>query len=242
MKSTGEVGLFVASARYLIRNTGVATLATLEPDTGSPYASMITVATETGGSPVFLISKLAWHTRNLEADGRASILFTAEKQPGDPLALGRVSLMGTAERTGDALSRERFLACHPEAEGYAGFADFAFWRLNVEKAHYVGGFGKIGTLAGDRLLRTGPEIEAWNAEISRVLINCPAELAAALAGRVAGSAGVTGAWRLAACDPEGCDLVSGDHAVRLAFPQPVEDVNQIPGVLQRLASAEATSG
>jgi len=55
----------------LLRGRGIGSLATLEPATGHPYASLITVATETDGSPIFLISKLAWHTRNLEADPRA---------------------------------------------------------------------------------------------------------------------------------------------------------------------------
>jgi putative heme iron utilization protein len=238
-ESTGEVGLFVTSARYLIRGATVACLATLEPGTGSPYASMITVATETGGAPVILISRLAWHTRNLEADPRASILFmTQEAQEGDPLALGRVSVMGVAEKTDDARARERFLARHPEAAGYAGFADFAFWRLNVEKAHYVGGFGRIGTLPGESLLRRGEAVAAWDARISRLLAECPTGLASALARR---NAQPDADWRIVACDPEGCDLVAGDRAHHLAFPQPVEDVNQIPEVLQRLASGEATS-
>ena len=240
-ESTGEVGLFVTSARYLMHGAGVACLATLEPGTGSPYASMITVAVETGGAPVFLISRLAWHTRNLEADPRASILFTAEKQPGDPLALGRISLMGTAEKSADPLVRQRFLARHPEAEGYSGFADFAFWRLRVDKAHYVGGFGKIGTIDADSLIRQGAAVDTWNAEISRVLAALPADLPAALARRAAPDADNVSGWIVAACDPEGCDLISGDRSLYLPFSQAVEDVNQIPGVLQHLASGVATS-
>jgi heme iron utilization protein len=201
---------------------------------------MITVATETSGAPVFLISRLAWHTRNLEADPRASILFTTEEpHEGDPLALGRVSAMGVAERIDDAGARERFLARHPEAAGYAGFADFAFWRLNVEKAHYVGGFGRIGTLPGESLLRRAGAVTEWDAHLPRLLAECPPGLASALAaGRNAHAAAD---WRIVACDPEGCDLVAGDRAHHLAFPQPVEDVNQIPEVLQRLASGKATS-
>jgi putative heme iron utilization protein len=201
---------------------------------------MITVATETSGTPVFLISRLAWHTRNLEADPRASILFTTEQaHEGDPLALGRVSAMGVAEKIDDARARERFLARHPEAAGYAGFADFAFWRLNIEKAHYVGGFGRIGTLPGESLLRRADAAAAWDAQIPRLLAQCPPGMASALAA--GHNAHGAGDWRIAACDPEGCDLIAGDRVHHLAFPQPVEDVNQIPEVLQRLASGKATS-
>ena len=37
----------------------------------------------------------------------------------------------------------RFLARHPDAGMYAGFKDFAFYRVAVERAHLVAGFGKI---------------------------------------------------------------------------------------------------
>jgi hypothetical protein len=234
----GEFGLFVTPARYLIRGTAVACLATLEPETASPYASMITVATDTGGSPLFLISKLAWHTRNLEVDQRASILFMSTGDADDPLALGRISLMGTAAPVEGELHRARFLARHPEAAGYAGFADFSLWRLNVEKGHYIGGFGRIVTLPGDQIIRHGREIDAWNAEINRVLSNLPDEVG----HRLARLAGEEGDWRLAACDPDGCEIVNGIRAVRLKFARPIEDVNQLADALQRLGPDEITSG
>ena len=81
--SVSELGLIVAAARGLIRSSPVAALATVEIETSCPYASLITVATETDGSPIILISKLAWHTRNLEADPRAS-----PRQPRAKMAAG----------------------------------------------------------------------------------------------------------------------------------------------------------
>jgi putative heme iron utilization protein len=236
-ESPTDFGLFVTPARDLIRGIGVASLATLEAGTGNPYASMITVATETDGSPLFLISKLALHTRNIEADPRASMLFTMTGDSPDPLALGRVSAMGVAERVEGGLARTRFLARHPEAEVYIDFADFALWRLRVEKAHYVGGFGKIRTIEGSAIIRQGDAIRAWDAEISSVLSNFNAHNKASIA-RLAGK---PGDWQLAACDPDGCDLVSDGEAIRVAFPEPVEDLNVITEFLLRLSRKELTS-
>ena len=54
-----------------------------------------------------------------------------------------MTLFGKAEKTGEEAARRRFLARHPEAAFYADFPDFAFWRLEVEGAHYIGGFGRI---------------------------------------------------------------------------------------------------
>ena len=63
------------ASRRLIRTALKASLATLDRATGHPYASLILVATEPDGAPVFLISRLALHTRNLEKDPRASLLI-----------------------------------------------------------------------------------------------------------------------------------------------------------------------
>ena len=62
-----------AEARKLIRQSIKASLATLDTPSGAPYASLITLATDLGGSPIFLISTLARHTRNLANDPRAAI-------------------------------------------------------------------------------------------------------------------------------------------------------------------------
>lgn len=219
-----------------MRGTGVASLATLERGTGGPYVSMITVATETDGTPLFLISNLALHTRNLQADPRASILFVAGNELQDPLALGRVSVMGHAEKAETGLARTRFLARHPEAEVYAGFADFAIWRLRVDKGHFVGGFGRIGTIAGDQLVRKDTALSAWEAEISRVLNDVNARYGSRLAQLAAQRGHKAGDWRLAACDPEGGELLSAGTAIRLVFAEPILDLAGIPQALERLAA------
>src|ERR671918_1589625 len=75
-------------ARTLVARISTGTLCTLalEPE-GYPYGSFVTVAFESG-DPIFLISRLAEHTKNLERDSRAS-LMVAEGGSADPLANGR---------------------------------------------------------------------------------------------------------------------------------------------------------
>ena len=62
-----------------------------------------------------------------------------------------MTLLGLAEKTDDPAVKRRFLARHPEAEFYADFHDFSFWRLKVEGAHYIGGFGRIVDLTPEDL-------------------------------------------------------------------------------------------
>ena len=45
--------------------------------------------------------------------------------------------------TTDEHDRRRYLARQPEAEMFAGFADFAFYRIAISAAHLVAGFGRI---------------------------------------------------------------------------------------------------
>src|SRR6266581_3958054 len=103
-------------ARTLVAHTSTGTLCTLalEPE-GYPYGSFVTVAFD-DGNPVFLISGLAEHTKNLERDHRASLLV-AESGSADPLANGRVTMLGPCTRVeGDGGSaRAAFLAAHPNA-------------------------------------------------------------------------------------------------------------------------------
>ena len=135
-------------ARTLAAEISTGTLCTLalEPE-GYPYGSFVTVAFD-DGDPVFLISGLAEHTKNLERDHRASLLV-AESGSEDPLANGRVTMLGPCTRVeGDSASaRAAFLAAHPNAAYYADFRDFAFWKLRVNAIRYIGGYGRMSWIS-----------------------------------------------------------------------------------------------
>jgi putative heme iron utilization protein len=151
-------------ARELLSGTGTATLATLDRNTGHPFASLVNVAADTDGAPVILISRLATHTANLEIDGRASLLL-ADIGKGDALAHPRLTVLGSFVRvppdSADAPRLlQRFLDRHPKARLYAGFADFAFWKLQVVSAHLNGGFARAADLTAAQLLDTQPTRDA----------------------------------------------------------------------------------
>ena len=104
--------------------------------------------------PILLISDLADHTKNIREDDRVSLLLNGSEGHEDPLAGARLSLQGRIARIDDQEPRRRFLARHPNASVYADFNDFGFYRLNIEKAHLVAGFGRIHWLKSDDLLIT----------------------------------------------------------------------------------------
>lgn len=134
-------------ARTLVASQRTGTLATLTEE-GFPYGSYVTFALD-GAHPVFLVSTMAEHTKNLENNDRASLLVH-EDGATDPLANGRVTLVGRCTRMADATSaREAFLAVHPQASYYVDFKDFGFFELKVESVRYIGGYGRMSWIDVD---------------------------------------------------------------------------------------------
>jgi hypothetical protein len=99
------------------------------------------------GGPIFLISTMAMHTQNLQADPRASLFVTEPDASGDPLGSSRVTLIGSAFRIPEAEladARTVYLRGYPGSKYWVDFEDFLFYRLNVIDVYYVGGFGVMG--------------------------------------------------------------------------------------------------
>lgn len=133
----------------------VAALGTLHG--GAPFVSMVPVAPEPGRGFLIHVSRLASHTRDLEADPRASLMWMAPlDEEADPLALPRVTVGCHAEPVpggeADAAARA-YLARFPQAEPLIGFGDFGFWRLRPESARLVAGFGRASSLGRDAVLK-----------------------------------------------------------------------------------------
>lgn len=218
---TSDVGAWSAeaAAKALIRTARRGSLATLDAQGGGPYASLVGVATDFAGAPLLLLSTLARHTKNLAADSRASILLASEGAT-DPLADARVSIQGLLVRTEDPADRRRYLARHPEAAGYAGFADFGVFRLEALGAHLVAGFGRIVDLDPGALLSdiAGAE-QLLEAEpgIAEHMNEDHADAVELYAARLLGAG--QGAWRFVGCDPDGCEVALGGEVLRLPFPR-----------------------
>jgi heme oxygenase (biliverdin-IX-beta and delta-forming) len=234
-----------AVAKSLLRATRAGTLGTLDRNTGHPFCSLVTVATDVDGAPLILTSRLSTHTANLEADGRASVLL-AQTGKGDPLAHPRLSVLGTfapVARDGedDRRVRRRFLARHPKAELYAGFGDFSFWRLAVASAHLNGGFARAADLnAADVLTDIAGADEMVAAEEGAIAhMNADHTDAIELyAVDLLGEA--EGPWRISGLDPEGADLIAGDRTARLPFRERVTSSGALRQVLVALAKEART--
>ena len=223
------------AAKKLLREGRSGALATLMPGSGDPYCSLVNVATAADGAPLLLISRLAVHTKNVLADARVSLMID-ERKEGDPLQGARVMLMGTAAATQDPDARRRYLDRQPEAEMFAGFADFAFYRVALKAAHLVAGFGRIVDLKPQDILTEigdAAELVAAEPDILAHMNGDHAEACRLYATKLLGAP--DGEWRCVGCDPEGLELQHGRTALRLAFPRRVRAPGVLRQVLQQMA-------
>src|SRR2546426_4486149 len=135
-------------ARTLVAGHSRGALSTLAVvPAGTPFGSVVTYGLDPVGQPFFFVSTMAEHTHNLDADPRASLLVVEDIPAGaDPLASGRVTLLGRAEEVVDpqerAAARAGYLEANPAAF-YVDYGDFRCLRLVVTDVRYVGGFGRM---------------------------------------------------------------------------------------------------
>lgn len=214
-------------ARTLVEAVRTGTLCTLarEP-AGYPYGSLVTFALR-GGDPVFLISGLAEHTRNLQGDARASLLV-AESRAADPLANGRVTLLGRCERVSDAeraAASEVYLGRYPDAAYYADFRDFAFWALEVSAVRYIGGYGRMSWVSVDDWRSAAPDPIAPDAQAILEHMNQDHADALPLYCRAFSRAKDAERASMTAVDRLGFEMSvvtgAGNRPVRVAFPAPI---------------------
>jgi putative heme iron utilization protein len=212
----------VADVKRLMRLARTGSLATLEATGGGPLTTLVGVASDFDGAPLFLMSTLSRHTRNLARDPRASILLTGRPERGDPLNHPRVTLSGWIEQTAAPRAKVRYLQRNPKAGLYAGFADFALYQLRIDHVHFNGGFGRAAPLTVAEVLAVR-EGEAALAEAEERLLAEANALGAPLLARLAGHNALRPAWRAIGLDPEGLDLAAGGRAARAQFAAPAHD-------------------
>ena len=204
---------------------------------GWPYGSLISVALDCDGSPLMLFSTLSDHTRNLAQDPRASLLFEETSRLKNPQTGPRITVTGRIKKTTQDRHRRRFLARHPEAALYAGFDDFNFFRMQIDKAHFVGGFAKAAWLRGADILADAKAAAAVAKAEAAVLEHMNTDHPDAVDHYAVTLLGRSGrGWKMTGIDPDGADLRLGGRVARLPFENSVRDRKAVREELVRLAN------
>ncbi|MFY9911299.1 MAG: DUF2470 domain-containing protein [Candidatus Sulfotelmatobacter sp.] len=239
---------FAERARTLMHVGRIGSLSTLSrKQPGFPFGSVMPYALDAGGRPIFLISTMAMHTQNLQADPRASLLVTQPDAGGDPLGASRVTLIGDVPKIPEAETpeaRKTYLERYANSKYWVDFEDFSFYRMNVLDVYYVGGFGVMGWVQASDYVPARPDpladsagaiLEHMNADHNDALVL----LARVLAGLEAEEASMTAVDRL------GFHLrlktKEGMKGTRIAFLREVTNPSEARKVLVEMVQ-QARSG
>jgi putative heme iron utilization protein len=204
---------------------------------GFPFGSVMPYGLDPQGRPIFLISTMAMHTQNLQADPRASLLVTQPDGDGDPLGASRVTLVGnvlTIPEPEIADARRLYLERYANSSYWVDFDDFSFYRMDVVDVYYVGGFGVMGWVQASDYDQAQPDpladvaagiIEHMNADHKDALVL----LARASAGIESQEAAMTSVDRLGF--QVRLKTAEGMRGVRIAFLREVGNANDARKVL-----------
>jgi heme oxygenase (biliverdin-IX-beta and delta-forming) len=152
---------FSERARTLVHLGRIGSLSTLsKKQPGFPFGSVMPYGLDDRGRPIFLISTMAMHTQNLQADPRASLLVTQADASGDPLGASRVTLVGNVLPLQPAdvpAARNLYLQRYENSKYWVDFEDFSFYRMDVVDLYYVGGFGVMGWVSALEYEKAQPD-------------------------------------------------------------------------------------
>jgi heme iron utilization protein len=220
-------------ARQFVRGHHHGVLATISKRLdGMPFASVCPFITDHQARPVFLISGLAEHTKNLAADPRASLIV--HPCADNMHAAGRVTLTGQAENIGRPPALvERYARLLPEAAGYFDLGDFNLWHIRIEAIRFIVGFGKIEWVEPAGYAPPENTLEEWEPSI---LAHMNHDHAGSLVRYVEQATGMRPAEaRMTGIDTDGMDIRTADGNVRIDFPRAVTDGDSARKLLIELA-------
>ena len=228
-------------ARELLLTEYHGTLSTHSKDVpGYPFGSVMPYCLDGNGCPVMQISTIAQHTKNIKHNPRVS-LFVSESDVDDVHVRGRLTWIGDAKKIDQSVDiAEHYFNFFPQAKNYNNTHAFDFYRIELVKARFIGGFGQIYWIQNHLLTRENPffgqqsminhmnndHVEAMVAYCHDADIPLPEGILPKMAG----------------IDSEGMHLLLGRKIVRIPFPVSVHSPMEVRQQLMAMAKRSSGNG
>jgi len=222
------------AARALILEESFGVLSTISLDVpGYPFGSITPYCTDRMSRPIIYISPMAQHTKNIVADSRVSLTIVERGESDDVQARGRVTCIADASRieSADDDVRERYFRYFPSARQYENTHEFDFFRLELVRVRFIGGFGKIFWVEPSAFMIANPFSRA---DESRIIQHMNTDHSDALSRYVGG-----GAAEMAGIDGEGFDVLRAGTKIRIPFATPVTNMEEARKALVDMARRTA---
>jgi heme iron utilization protein len=223
------------AARSLFLKESFGVLSTISLDVpGYPFGSIAPYCADEHGRPIIYISNIAQHTQNVLRDSRVSLTVVEKNLESDDVqARGRVTCIANAQpvREDEAHVRERYFRYFPSARQYELSHDFVFFRLELVRVRFIGGFGQIYWIEPHEFMVTNPF--SFQQE-SRIIDHMNKDHADALGHYANGATAV-----MVGIDAEGFDLLASGKKLRREFVTPIKNMEQARQALIEMAKRPA---
>ena len=242
---------WATDVRTLIEyNHGFAVMSTnSKSDPGFPGGSVVGFAPDEDGRPLFIFSGMSTHTQDILADPRCSLTIASKEFKG--AADGRVNLMGTAKLVPvdeREKAKEIYMKKHPGAF-WVDFGDFNWFRMEIEKIRFVGGFARAGSVTPEEYKASKPDpITAFGMHIAQHMNDdhqdsTIAMIAAQIPGLEVSEALITsvdslGMYVKVTRTPRASDQPQ-QFKLRLPFPRPAADRKDVKTIIVEMTQAAA---
>ena len=151
--------VYEKNAAVLLRESSEGVLSTISKKfEGYPFGSFTTFTTDRNRTVIIYASGLAQHTKNLVQNSKASLTIYNLKKNGDQQDSRRLTLLGDlvlADNQDDC--KERFSLFLPHSVNYHKMHDFSFYKLLINQARWIGGFGQIAWLKPEHWTDSKPK-------------------------------------------------------------------------------------
>lgn len=226
------------SARWLLLRERYGILSTHSVEmAGYPFGSVTPYVFDRRGQVVILIANLAQHFKNITANPKVALTVL---EGGNPAVQekGRLTCLADAVRieSQDQDTRERYGRYFPETRDYEKTLGFMFFRLEAVRVRFIGGFGNINWIDPGDFIRPNPfsalEEQGILAHMNRdhqaalnhygshfLKLNIKKDEPLSMAG----------------IDGEGFDLLISGCLYRIAFENPVCNLQEVRSVLTAMA-------
>ena len=230
MKDSARRPSMAENARTLVESERVGTLCTQSiKHPGFPFGSNVPYGLDQHGSPIFLLSSLAVHSKNIRSDAKAALLVSKSGDNEDVLDRARISLIGEVTSIPDDEELQiqtDYLQRHPKSVQWIGFGDFAFYRLIPIDSYMVAGFGAMQWIDGEAYQSANPDPIASAA--LGVITHMNEDHEDSLRVLVKKFGQVEPLFvRMTAVDRYGFDVdvstTEGEQSVRISFDEPIVD-------------------
>lgn len=221
-------------ARQLLKskNFGILSTMSLELE-GYPFGSLTPYCLSDNLEPLLLISKIAQHTKNINANPKVCLTVFSDENP-DIQNNSRLTYIGDAYPSDLKEDKDRYSTYFPASKSYFDFHDFGIYKINFKRARYIGGFGKIHWVESEQLILENPlkDVEKRiidhmnNDHQDSIIKYCKAYK----------NKDVETAQMLS-IDSEGFDVLGDNLFFRFDFEEPVLDAKMAREVLVKMAKA-----